>query len=414
MKVLYLSVNYSMFLACLTLPFSFRVSTFFLIAFAFLSLTYSLSLGGLKQNRKYFSFIKLPSIIFFIPLFGVFFTNYPKETFDLLIKYLPYFILSIAYFYADPKIKKGISNFIRLGIIYGVLAVTIYLFTNLFFVFFKTNESSSEILFSYKYTYRNFTAPLDTHTTYLGLLIIMSNHFVLYSKYKSIFKFLLLIFNLLSLLFIASKIILFIYVLQIIFLIFVIPSRLTKLVIVALLSVFSVVLVWQYQNNLDNIYFLQRITREIVWDINPNNKGTSVNGKVKDDSRLVRWKAIIETSKGNLLLGYGSGSESTVLKEIHEKNNLVESLRRNYNSHNQYLFYLLENGILGLIIFLYFLWTNLIKAILRRDLGISLFVCSLIVICFVENYLNRTMGVLAISIFLTFLKDNYEKNNPDF
>ena len=407
-------VNYSFFLTCLILPFSFQISTIGLVVFAVLTLTYSCQSKALLLNRKWVELMKLPLVLFLVPLIGLLHTNYYPETFDLLIKYIPFVLVSLAYYFSDNKIKNLSKNYIRAGLIFGVLAVITYLFAKMALNFYQNNESSLAVLFSHKYTYRNFTKPIDTHTTYLGVLVLMANIFVFKSKFNVFVKMVLLLVNAFGLIFINSKVIIFIFFLQLLILPFVIQKRILKIVVVLLFCAIGSGAVYLYKNNLKEVYLLQRITKEIVWDFNSSNKGTSVNGKVPDDSRFVRWRAIVDVSKNRFWLGHGSGSEKPMLEVIHKKFNLTESLKRKYNTHNQYIFYFLENGFLGLLFFLVFVIYNLKEALIHRDFTIVFFILSISMICVVENYVNRTMGVLAISIFLTFLKESNEKNNVNF
>ncbi len=383
------------------------------MGFALLSFVCSFK-RALVPIKHYYQFLLLPSVIFLIPLIGIFFTEYLPDAFKLIIKYLPYFVISVAYFYANDDLKSKIPYYIRQGLIYGVLLTIIYLFIKISSVFFSNSEDSISALFTYRYTYRNFIAPIDSHTTYLGVLIIMANYFLFISRHKVVVKFIFFFINVLGVVFISSKIVSIIFLIQVVFLIFLIPRKRMKIIISSFMTISLTMFVLIHINNSNNFYMIQRLTREIVWDLNPANRGTSVNGKVADDSRLARWKAIFNTGKENLLFGYGTGSESTILKEVHLENNLKESIRRNYNTHNQYIFYILENGILGLLVFLLFLYKNLFSALKRRDYAVITFVSSIIIISAVENYFNRTMGVLAISIFLTFLKEDNAEANSNF
>jgi O-antigen ligase len=150
---------------------------------------------------------------------------------------------------------------------------------------------------------------------------------------------------------------------------------------------------------------------ELSWDLDPNNTNNSINGRVQDDSRLARWKAVLNTIKNSPILGHGSGSEKLVLQDTYRENSLNVSLERMYNTHSQFLFFGLEYGILGIILFFCYLGINLYNAIKRNDLFIIHFIVWITLICCFENYFNRTMGVLLMSIALTFMKTGDEKSN---
>src|SRR5690606_15133686 len=205
-------IYYLLFLTCFILPFSFQISTFFFIAFVILSLL--LCDRKLIKRITFLDIIRLPSILFLIPFVGLIFTNNKDETFALLVKYLPYLLISISYCLVKDKIKSGANKYVHVGIVIGVLFVILYLFFFDFYKFSLNNENSILNIFSHKYTYNSFLFPIDSHPTYLGLLVIMSNLFVFKLGWTRILKFIILFVNLCGILFISSKVIIVICLLQ--------------------------------------------------------------------------------------------------------------------------------------------------------------------------------------------------------
>ena len=73
-----------------------------------------------------------------------------------------------------------------------------------------------------------------------------------------------------------------------------------------------------------------------------------------------------------------------------------------YNSHNQYLFVWLSTGILGILVFIYFLGYYFKKAMHYDDhLMISVLVLYSVVFLF-ENVLSRQSGVIFFSFLVNF------------
>jgi len=77
-----------------------------------------------------------------------------------------------------------------------------------------------------------------------------------------------------------------------------------------------------------------------------------------------------------------------------------------FNTHNQFLDFLLVSGIIGLFLFLCFFIISLWKY--NNFLSLSLLV-SFLLLGFVENYLHRQVGAYCFGIFLVFLFQNNSK-----
>lgn len=399
-----------LFISCVLLPFSYQLSTIGCIAFSVLATIHGILNNKHKKRLLNKADLALPWLLFLIPVIGLAYTSYIQEAIDRIVKYLPYLIFSLGYFFSDKSIKEEAQKHIRLGLIVGVSGTFIFLFWSLFFGQLTEAPSTLKELFSYKHTYRNFIKPLDTHTTYLGLLALMANMFIYNSNFKWYGKFALLALNFFGLLFMASKAIMGLYVIQFISLFFFLKSKKLKWAMLLIGVAVIGIIAYLYKYKLRDVYFLQRISKEIVWDFDSSNVGTSVNGKTNDDSRFARWSAILEETKEKPLFGYGAGSEEATLRKIHNEYGMLESLKRNYNTHNQYLYFILEMGLWGFLIFVYFFASNIFLAIKTKNYEITFLIVSLLLISFVENYFNRTMGVLAVALFFTFLKKNEENS----
>lgn len=397
------------FLSCAILPFSYQLSTFLLMGFSFLILLGNFKIPRLNEKHVFLEIIELPWFIFAIPMIGLLSTAYIEDSVNQIIKYLPYFILSTVYFFTEDKMKKLLRVRIIYGFIVGVSLVLVYLFSIILYEVSISADSFSE-LFSYKYSYNNFIIPLDSHPTYLGFLVIISNFFVYHSKKLNLpTRISLLILNGLGLFFIMSKIIIVIYFTQIIGMFFTIKSKRSKRNIILFFLFIAVATGYLFKFHSKDIYFLQRFSLELMWDLNPNNTNHSINGRVEDDSRFARWSVIWAKMNESIIFGHGSGSEKTILNEVYEENSLLVSLERKYNTHNQFLFFGIEYGIIGIILFFSFLFTNLYMAYKRNDFFNIYFIIWLFLICCFENYLNRTMGVLLVSIILTFMRPQWKK-----
>lgn len=108
----------------------------------------------------------------------------------------------------------------------------------------------------------------------------------------------------------------------------------------------------------------------------------------------------LELIQQNWLTGVGPGKSQEKLDncymEIAPK--IYEGFH--FNTHNQFLGYWLELGILGMLALFFILFTISLQGIKKQNL-MSLFICVFFVICFMtENIMVRQQGIVAVAFFL--------------
>ncbi|MEN8185833.1 MAG: O-antigen ligase family protein, partial [Bacteroidota bacterium] len=125
--------------------------------------------------------------------------------------------------------------------------------------------------------------------------------------------------------------------------------------------------------------------------------------------RIAIWKTSLENIKEAPIFGYGIGDVKSVLNESY-KSNFPLLLEKNYNSHNQYFGIWLSTGIIGLLLFFYFLSFNYKLAIDSKD---YLFLAILIFFSLnflTENILERQTGAMLFFFLINlFGFYNYKK-----
>lgn len=112
----------------------------------------------------------------------------------------------------------------------------------------------------------------------------------------------------------------------------------------------------------------------------------------------------------NLLFGVGIGDTQELLNEclINEVNPKIYSWR-DYNSHNQYLSFILDSGIIGLVLFVFSLIMGFYVAIKNRDIDYLFFMTFISMVFLTENMLVRNDGILFYAIFnslFLFVREN--------
>jgi O-antigen ligase len=101
-------------------------------------------------------------------------------------------------------------------------------------------------------------------------------------------------------------------------------------------------------------------------------------------------------------MGVGTGDASDELKKEFKNRGYINGYYDNLNAHNQFLEILLENGLIGLILFLTILGYMSYIAISQRNILSGLFIIMMFVFFMFETVLNRLSGI-SFFAFLSFL-----------
>lgn len=92
------------------------------------------------------------------------------------------------------------------------------------------------------------------------------------------------------------------------------------------------------------------------------------------------------------ILGYGSGNSSTIIGQFFDMN---------IGSHNTYLLLVLEYGLIGLPIFLLFLWTIFKRIKLEKDYSkIFMFIAIIIIVFFLDAYFKKYLWNILMFVVI--------------
>ncbi|WP_171032356.1 O-antigen ligase family protein [Polaribacter aestuariivivens] len=128
---------------------------------------------------------------------------------------------------------------------------------------------------------------------------------------------------------------------------------------------------------------------------------TTVDGSSSSNIRYTIYNNSIELIKNAPFLGYGIGDYQEELNKSYQKNAPI-LLEKKYNSHNQYLGFLLIGGVLLLVSFLSFYGKKIILAYKTNNtLLISILIFYGVTMLF-ENILERENGVIFFALFINF------------
>lgn len=399
-----------LFLGCFFLPFKTGLSNVGIIGIIITNCI-SLILYGSKLKQRIIPFISFSPLILFIPLIiGLVYSANFSQGLAEVYKYAFLGLLPFLGLRKDiniEKLKKTASE----GLLIGAALSALFLIINNFYNFFLVEKEFLEIL-NINFTGENFTAPLDFHPIYLGLYynmglaILLFNNNISTSKSFKIITFALLV---IAIVFLASRIVYFSSILLI--LLYLINSTAFKVFvsIITLLLIFIMLILPE----LDGTLIYKKTIDGVKWEL--SNQRKQDKNENLSDSRLARWKLGVSLIKDHPLLGVGTGQETVQLLKLYKKYNLKESIRKNYNIHNQFLSYAIKFGIIGTMALLIYFFRNIYYSFKFQNLLSLSFLMMVFWVFLVENVLDRNMGINFIAIFGTIMsmENFYLKHRDD-
>lgn len=401
------------------LPLSTKISNYLLlILLVTIGVNYGMNRkGSMSFKRVNWQYLfQTTLIIVCIAMIGLFYTSNIAEGLNLLKHDIYFLLVPLVFMWLDlsilTKIRKTSSIYFVLG---SVLSALILLLNNFYrfseYVYF--NSFDLKVLFSYEFTYHEFAALLSFHPTVLGLYCTFA--FVILNENKSYFKINVCIafkvILLVCLLFLNSRtafLFFCIYIVYYLINLYKLSSLNKKLffrtvVIFSLVGILSIVL-------LKNTYIYKRLLEQVTWELT-ENKGTSYDGVYSNDSRMSRWKAIVDKSTEKPFLGFGTGMQGQEVLKAYEEHDLQYALKYKYDPHNFYLFILIEYGIVGLFLFVFLLLYQLIFYIKIDDVAF-VFMLFIVIGCIFDSILYLTAIILLFAFFsnLYFFENKNKKN----
>ena len=121
------------------------------------------------------------------------------------------------------------------------------------------------------------------------------------------------------------------------------------------------------------------------------------------DPRLIIWKSALEIARRNLLFGVGIGDVKTELSVEYMRAGEEQMARERFNAHNQFLEVLLENGIIGLVLFISIFVSMFYIGISDKNLLYVMFILMIFMFLLFETVLYRLAGVTFFSFFSMLL-----------
>jgi len=131
---------------------------------------------------------------------------------------------------------------------------------------------------------------------------------------------------------------------------------------------------------------------------------TLIDKVIKHEPRFLIWKFSFELIAENEKYFFGLGNKETnnllieKYRTIQNKKRGNWFIERGFNTHNQFLDFMLNYGIIGLVIYLYVFLSYLFS--LKKNIFLFNLILSLFIFSCLENILNRQLGVYIFAFLL--------------
>ena len=271
-----------------------------------------------------------------------------------------------------------------------------------------------DTLISPAFLNHHFSAPIGMHATYLSMYVSLSIASLLYcflrtnTKTNRLWLVLGMITLLTGLLQLGSKSVLIASFL------FFIPGFASLLPKGMRRKLFIAVILAVLLTTTLAITKIEPLKERYVAEMKQDMGNVSIHNKILEP-RIIRWQSALPSIARNPVIGYGSGSEKKLLKEIYFENKLYNSYLHELDIHNQYLSFLIKNGIIGLLIFLATLYAGFRLAWRNKDAVFTSFMTLISIVSFSENILDVNKGIFFYAFFFSLFmitgKNNAAKKN---
>ncbi len=385
---------YHLLLFLCTLPFDRFYSTIILISFLIHTLIF------LKRRRlQQFSWqTLLLQSAFWITLISTLYSSFFRLGIDLVSKQFAIFLvpslLSVTNFDIQQYRKVLLSGF------------SLCCCLTIFYLYFdaanvlRFNKLPLSEIFSSAFLNHNFSLPIEMHATYLSMMLVIcfvhlcAEYFETISTKRKIFLIAGCLILLAGLIQLGSKAVLlaFLLIINIGFPLFVLTGkkRFSFAIVSVIVSAIIITIILSVHA------FRERYVSALKDDLYENPLAAEQYG------RLDRWDVALEMIKESPVIGYGSGSEIPLLRERYYGKKMYNAYLYSLNAHNQYLSFLINAGIPGLLLWLATLYWGFRKAIKRKNILLLGFMILIAVVSCSENMLDVNKGIFFYAFFFAF------------
>lgn len=377
-----------------------NISSFLLIVFVVFSISkqilYSKTTNFFNKTAFFFSGFFLFYVV------SLFYSNSLNIVFRLLERNVSWFILPLIFSLGIHSTKEE-----RFKILFP-FAIATQLFALIYLVIALYNFSQTGSAENFYYT--ELTSILDFHPVYFSLYLLFSLSIFVYGYLKKQKKFALylliglFLFDILMLILLSSKNILFVSIL--IFLIILIKNFNKQKWLFVLFGL-SIIFLLRFTTT------KERIKESLFsnWELLSKDEFLYNDPFTGATLRLITWKSVLlEMKNNNYLIGTGSGDSQELIDNVYKKHKMDDAGYLGLNMHNQFLEFFVSFGLIGLLYFLIILFVCFQKAIKQNDYLYLIFLFSFSFMALTESNLQVHRGVVFFVLLNSLMYfSNYKK-----
>lgn len=337
---------------------------------------------------KNLKIIILLSSIFLVMLFGMIYTENLAGGIEQLKDKLPFLLLPILIATSPSTLLSNKYSFIKIFSLSVILMAVFGLLKSLYLYYTGMGNY---------FVYDKLSFILNKHTTYYSLYCVIAISYFLY-----------------DLLFI-KKTPRIISVLSVLFLLFFIYLLSVRIAIVALIIIAIYFIKIKITNRSNKVFLsllvILSLVSTLIFSSNYVERFESIKNnpdKIAENNefntRIIHWKSALQTVSGiDYFIGKGTGDGKKNLYKQYKKNGFLIGYEKKYNVHNQYLEFLLSNGLIAILAYISILLITLVYSIRVNDIFGILVVLLFVVYSLTESILERQSGIFIVAILCNIL-----------
>jgi O-antigen ligase len=366
-----------------TIPFPIRINSAVLIACLVVNILWLLTSGN-GDRKVLLSYVFLNSgLLFLILAVGVAWGGDVRQASMDLERNTPILLLPLMIYQWK---NRGISgSWLLTAMALGCLAIISWGFLNALIIL--DHDQFMDML---RQGHLLFTGRIFMHPTYLSIYLIVTFYFLLerlrtgkVQKKGRVSVVVALVAIVVILGFIRSQSALSTFViLSVMYLVIVFKKR-AWAVTFALFSIGFVV--YSFDNS--------RVSTVI--DRYGKNVSTAL------DQRFSVWRGAFEAIRHRPVFGAGTGGEQHVLDAEYRAMGFQEGIDNSYNAHDQYLQFMIRNGLPELVSFLALFVYSFRRSVRQSDYTFLMFNMAVALVMITESFLNVQKGIMFFYFFLS-------------
>lgn len=365
---------------------------------------------GLFQNKN----IRLNNIqiclinLFVLSLISIFYSCNFNEGFKVLEKYLSFLVFPIIFSCVNFDNKE--IQVIKYGFVFSVITVLLF---SLGMAIYNSIENESiyilnpeNLVLENQFRYHRLMTNANISATIFAMYIVFSVGIILYDLClnKSSIRYnkslVILIITLCFSLYLMSSFTAYLALgATLTSILFYIKLPKIYYLLIILPVVFALLIFNMKAKGLDSDILKYNITDNIH-----NKNWNSLN------IRLAKWECAIEVIEDTFPIGTGVGCSQITLNNKYKEKGFEIGYNKKFSTHNQYLHYLVESGLLGFVAFIGLVFIGIYQSYINQNYILNAIFTLLIVFSLTDSVLIVNKGIVFFSFFICFtskIKNGY-------